>query len=151
MLPAILMVLVVAVILGLRQNSNKKVLKKNPNDRNALLKLFNACDAPFTYEEASELGIAYLQNNPDDFEIMNLCAYGFAKNKSAPGIRKLLDSRIVYLESIVDDQNKLKEYVIKDKDFKVYAKNLFTYYANALKAYKEIDKSNYYENKAKYL
>lgn len=143
------MVVFAAVILGLRQSRQKKTLKANPNDRDALLKLFNASDDSFTFEEAAEYGIKYLENNPHDYEIMNLSAYGFAKTKSAPGVRRLLDSRINDLEKIVDDPQRWNEFYSKDNDFKIYAQNIFSYYSSALKAFNDIEQAKYYENKAK--
>lgn len=149
MIVAIILVLIVAIVLGLRQGGHKKTLKDNPNDRTALIKLFKSCDAPFTYEEAAEYGLKYLESNPNDYEIMNYCAHGFAKTKSGPGLRKLLDNRIGDLESIIDDKSKMQEFVMKDKNFKTYAQNLFNYYSSTLTAFKETDRAKFYENKAK--
>jgi len=148
MIVAIIMVVLVAVILGLRQSSNKKTLNKNPNDREALIKLFNACDAPFTYEEAARYGVKFLENNPEDFEIMNLTAWAFSKNKAGYGIKELLENRVKDLENIVDDPQKFEAFTKKDKNFKQYAKNLFMHYASALLAFKENELSKYYEQKS---
>lgn len=148
MIVAIIMVVLVAVILGLRQSSNKKTLNKNPNDRQALIKLFNACDAPFTYEEAANYGVTFLENNPEDFEIMNLTAWAFSKNKAGYGIKALLENRIKDLENIVDNPQKFDAFTKRDKNFKQYAKNLFMHYASALLAFKENELSKYYEQKS---
>jgi hypothetical protein len=141
-------VVILAVILGLRQSSHKKTLSKNPNDRQALIKLFDACDVPSSYEEAARFGVSFLENNPEDFEIMNLTAWAFSKNKAGYGIKELLENRIKLLENMVDKPQKFVDYTKKDKNFKQYAKNLFIHYASSLLAFKENELSKYYEQKS---
>ncbi len=148
---AIIIVLIIAIVLGLSQSRNKKKLRNNPNDRTALINLFDACDAPSTYEDAAEYGIKYLENNPNDYEIMHYCAKGFVKTESGPGLRKLLDERISNLVTIVDDPIQMQDFMKKDKNFRIYAHNLFTYYAATLTAFKETEKAQFYESKAKSL
>lgn len=148
MIIAIIMVVLVAVIFGLRQSSNKKTLNNNPNDRQALIKLFNVCDTPSSHEDAANYGIKFLKNNPEDFEIMNLTAWAFSKNKAGYGIKELLENRIKLLENIVDNPQEFDAFTKKDKNFKQYAKNLFMHYASALLAFKEIELSKYYEQKS---
>lgn len=148
MIVAIISVIILAVILGLRQGGQIKKLSQNPNDREALIKLFNSCDAPYTYRDAAKCGIKYLEGNPEDFEIMKLTAWAFFQNKSGGDIKELLENRIKNLENIVNDPQKFDSFTKKDKGFKLYAQNLFMYYASALLAFKENELSKYYEQKA---
>ena len=148
MIVAIFSVVILAVILGLRQGGQIKKLNQNPNNREALIKLFNSCDAPYTYEDAAKCGIKYLEGNPEDFEIMHKTASAFYQNKAGYGIRELLDNRIKQLENIVDNPQKFNLYMNRDKNFKEYASRLFMYYASALFASKEHTLSKYYEQKS---
>lgn len=82
---------------------------------------------------------------------MNLTASVFSKNRAGYGIKELLENRIKHLENIVESLQKLETYTQKDKNFKLYAKNLFMDYASALLAFKDFALSKYYEQKSKAL
>jgi hypothetical protein len=151
MIIGILFVVVLALVLSFRQGSNKKALDKNPSDRAALIKLFNACDAPGTFREAATYGVIYLNHNPKDYQIMNLTAYGFHKVKSAAEIKAFLENRIGDIEAIVDNPQSLSEQIQKNEKFILYASNLFVYYGAALEAFNDFHGAKYYEDRAESL
>lgn len=76
---------------------------------------------------------------------MNLTAFGFWESKKGYELRSFLNNRITVIEELVKNTDLYNRQMQQDKNFKLYATNLLSYYVNVLRAFKENDKAELYE------